>query len=143
MARTLSELEKKIQEKIRKALDENVAKAVKEEQSKVILEEVYPIYPEPKRYQRTFGLSNPKNMEHEMIDDNTVAIRSHYIDRENNDKNVGYVVATGEGYDHTGYGYAYELPRPFPEWTKEKLKQSKVHIEALKEGLKGQGVKVK
>lgn len=139
----MKELEKVLKEKIKEALNNEVATKVKEVQGQVVEEEVYTIYPEPQRYQRTGKLADPDEMVHEMLDGNTLAVRSDYIDSENNNKNVGYTVATGDGYDYTGFGYAYEQPRPFPEWTADRLNQNKEHVKALKDGLERQGIKVK
>lgn len=136
----LRDLEKKLEDKILSAMLKEVGEAVTKEGINQVEETVYSY--EPKVYERKKkdgGLSDERNWDREAIH-NGVKV---WNTRTENGRNIPEIIETGEGYEYTGYGYEYEEPRPFIENTRESLRRDKAHVEALKEGLKRQGIESK
>lgn len=155
-------LQAQLNKKIDDALTHEVFDKVVEDQGKIIYDEVYAM-PTSGRYQRRWddgGLLDP---------DNTVIVGGaasggvmeiENITRPNPYLNgvdpSGGMSSTPEGTttpklieygisSSTGYGYDWwdGKPRPFVEATRKHLRETKVHVRALKKGLQRQGVKVK
>ena len=133
----LAEIEKKLQSKIEDAMKKEVADAVIEEGKIQVDNTVYKAY-DPKQYERTGRLM--EEWESKGVE-NGVIVRNIRED-DITGKYIPEVIESGEGYDYSGYGYAYEEPRPFIENTKERLAKDKSHVKALGKGLERQGVKI-
>ena len=144
--------------KIDDALTNEVFAEVQDEEVASIYEEVYKSYT-PKMYRRRTqyeGLGDPDNIKIKggaAKDGKLVVINTTdpnpdgCIDgaKVTTGKDLPALVEFGQGhkfysYDFHGKG-GYMKPRPFTRKTLERLKQSKAHIAALKDGLKRQGVK--
>lgn len=136
-AKNLKELAKQIEYMTKKAIQRENSKVKKvaiETGKEHVQEDVYDAY-DPKVYPRTGQLKES------WVTENTQDGIVLYNTRRDGDKYIPEVVETGIGYDYTGYGYAYESPRPFIKNTKKDLENSKVR-DALKEDLKSLGINV-
>ena len=147
--KNLNDLYKFLETKISESLKDNVAKKSVKVMQETIKEEVYAEYT-PKMYDRHYydsGLIDEENIETKLLDKKTLSIRNI---REEDGKDIAYVVETGDGYDYlpplySPYdmkGRTYLQPRPFTKRTREKLKD-RLAKEALKEGLQQRGVDAK
>jgi len=136
-AKNLKELAKQIEDMAKKAMQRENSKVKKvaiETGKERVQEDVYNVY-EPKIYSRTGQLKES------WVAENTQDGVVLYNTRRDGDKYIPEVVETGIGYDYTGYGYAYESPRPFIKNTKRDLENGNVR-DALKEDLKSLGIDV-
>lgn len=125
------------QESIGKALSNNVAKVTKETMSRHVKDDVYKVYPDPTMYKRTGELANVDNIECNLINDSTLVVENV---RSDGDRNVAEIVETGKGYM---YDFRYSnVPRPFIENTREDLRSTGAHVDALVRGMKQQGIKL-
>ena len=135
--KSLTELAKYVNQKAKESLKDEVAPEVKKQLQDNVEEMIYSY--EPKQYKRTGQLKEQIDIQET---NEGVAIVPTYIDPDTNEyvpSNVEY----GEGYIYTGYGYAYEKPRPFVKTTKDDLRKSGQLTSTLKESLKGKGFYVK
>lgn len=135
--KSLSELEKYLNSKIQSALKNEVAETTIQTMQKHIESDVYAVY-EPKQYVRKGyqgGLSDPHNIEVEVIDDNTISVENIRFD---GDREVAQIVESGKGYQYK-FDY-YGVPRPFTENTREELKNTDQLKKSMKQGLKRQGI---
>lgn len=139
-AKNFKELEKLLKDKVSKSLQTNVVQTGRETMKDKINDVVYSVY-EPTMYVRQMddgGLTDDENILTTMVNETTLSIESHRMDR---DKNVSETVITGEGYD---YEFPYNgRPRDFVEATKEELINTRSHISAMYKGLRAQGLEVK
>lgn len=139
----LSQLQKYIEQQSSKVLKTEVANTVTQEMSDTIKEVEYPKY-EPTQYVRQMddgGLSDVRNMQVEVIDDNTIQITNERMD---GDRDVAKIFAEGIGYEWTK-SKIYNMqpfPRDFYADTVERLKQNQKHVAAFKNGMKRLGFNV-
>lgn len=143
--KTLNGLKKKIEACVNKALREEVTDAIREEQQKKIDERVYDVY-SPKRYERrdvNGGLIASETIEGE-VNKGTLVVSNNAPPNPYGGANAPYrvnlveVIETGAGAEYGNPG-----PRPFIQPTIDSLRASNKVEEALKVGLKKQGLKVK
>ena len=132
--KSLRDLFKALEQKIEKAVQEKVPDVVEREMQVQIYEKVYEAY-EPIAYERTYQLISPENIETTNVPGG-VSIRNV---REDEGKDVAYTVESGFGYSFPYIGMG---PRRFTEATRQSLKESGKHIEAVRKGLIEQGLKV-
>ena len=155
----LKEANRRIAAKIDEALDHEVADAVRSEEVETILDVVYGVYTTPVMYDRRGdfgGMADPYNIEHEVKNGKLVVVN-------NTDPNPGGVVdidqvttgkyldqlieyghdSSGGVYDFPKAGAKFMKPRPFTQKTMEHLDKNKAHVDALRDGLKRRGVKVR
>jgi glycyl-tRNA synthetase (class II) len=135
--KNLKELEKYINEQAKKALQNGkyVKNTVVETGKKHVDKDVYAVY-EPKQYERTGLLRESWDVENT---DDGIAV---FNTRTDGEKYIPEVIETGIGYDYSGYGYAYEKPRPFITNAREELRNSNTLKEAMKKDLKDAGFDV-
>ena len=153
ICKNLKELEKELYDRINVALDVEVADIVKEVMTDHIIQDVYYKY-NPAVYQRRYnngGLLDPENIIDTMCDDGELLVQNvtlgsdtYYIPNiektftsANADKFITPIIEYGQGYDVVDIE-----PRPFMQNTHDDLKQNHYHTEALKQGLKKQGLEV-
>lgn len=138
----LKELQSFLKSKINKSLIENVSPVVKETMHDSVDSIVYLEY-SPVVYERRMdkgGLSDISIMDDELISDGVLSVSNGQPD------SLVETVITGEGYTYhpwNGTRGAYEKPRDFISNTVETLKKTKRHVNALRDGLKKQGINVK
>ena len=138
----LKELQSFLKSKINKSLIENVSPVVIETMNDSVDSIVYSEY-SPVMYERRMdkgGLSDISIMDGELISDGVLSVSNGQPD------NLVETVITGDGYifhPWNGKRGAYEKPRDFISNTVETLKKTKRHVNALREGLKKQGINVK
>lgn len=134
--KNLKELKKYINEQAKKALQNGkyVKNTVIETGKKHVDKDVY--FYQPKQYERTGLLRESWDVENT---DDGIAV---FNTRTDGEKYIPQVIESGIGYDYTGYGYAYEKPRPFIAETRRELKDSNILKEAMKKDLKNAGFDV-
>lgn len=135
--KNLKELEKYINEQAKKALQNgnHVKNTVIKTGKKHVDKDVYFVYT-PKIYERTGLLRESWNVENT---DDGVAV---FNTRTDGEKYIPETIEYGINYDYSGYGYAYEQPRPFIAETRRELKDSNILKEAMKRDLKDAGFDV-
>lgn len=154
--KNMADLEKYLKAKINKSLQKEVFKKVKEVEQKNIDETVYDSYT-PSVYMRRdiqggliageniIGTVDSKTSTLSVI--NKTPANSEARDGATTDKNLSELIEFGHGYKNYGYDYgresAFVYPRPFTQNTIEELEQKKQHIQAMKDGLKKQGLDAK
>lgn len=157
----LAKANKQLMSKIDDAMTKEVFEEVRDEESATIYAEVYKVYT-PRIYRRRGeygGLGDPYNIEIEggaavggkmavvnMTDPNPGGCTSDAL--VTTGKNLPELVEYGDGYKFYSYdfpkrGAAFMGPRPFTAKTIEHLKRSRAHVNALKAGLRRQGINVK
>lgn len=138
MIKNIKDLEKEINKRINKAMKENVQKEAKKTMQEKIIDEVYLAY-EPSQYDRSYELLNAT--ETKMVNKNTLSLENT---RHDGNKDVAKIIESGTGYDweKSRIAQMQPFPRPFTEETKKSLENGKFK-QALKEGLKSQGLDVK
>jgi hypothetical protein len=137
--KTLAELEKYLNEKIRKSLANEVADVARETMSEHVMSDVYAKY-QPTQYQRTGDLY--KDVKTTMVDDTTLMVEDVAKDEETG-RLIAPIVNEGVGYEWKD-SKIYNMqpfPRPFVEETAKELENG-LAKEALKNGLKKQGLDV-
>lgn len=157
----LAKINKQLMPKVDDALTREVFAEVRNEEAATIQEVVYGVYT-PHRYRRrgkNGGLGDADNIQIKggtakggrLAVVNTTPPNPGGCGRTGMvtvDKSLPSLVEHGQGYHGHAYDFAqsggdYLSPRPFTAKTVERLKESKAHITALKDGLRRQGVKVK
>lgn len=152
---------KQLMSKIDDAMTKEVFEEVRDEESATIYAEVYKVYT-PRIYRRRGecgGLGDPHNIEIQggasvggkMVVINVTGPNPGGCTSDvavTTGKNLPELVEYGDGYKSYSYdfpkgGAAFMGPRPFTAKTIEHLKRSHVHVNALKAGLKRQGINVK
>jgi hypothetical protein len=138
----LKSLFARLNEDIAKSLKREVAKVAREAISETVIKETYEQYQssalEP--YERTGELANIKNMQVEIIDDNTISITN---ERYDGGVNVAEIVATGIGYSWKNSEiYNNPFPRNFYEGAMRRLDGNGKHIKAMEDGLIRMGYKL-
>ena len=159
IAEALKQANEKLKPKIDNALTKEVFEAVRETEAAVIPDVVYGAY-QPVIYQRRGqyeGLGDTYNIEIAggaarggvlTVVNTTEPNHGGVIDRDRvtTDKNLPLLVERGQGaggaYDFPRRGRGYMKPRPFTDKTIEALMITREHVEALKDGLRRQGVKI-
>lgn len=152
---------KQLMAKIDDAMTKEVFAEVRDEEAATIYAEVYKLYT-PRIYRRRGeygGLGDPYNIEIQggsaiggrmavvnMTAPNPGGCTSDAL--VTTGKNLPELVEYGDGYKFYSYdfpkrGAAFMGPRPFTAKTIERLKRSCAHVNALKAGLKRQGINVK
>ena len=159
----LNELEKELKKRINNALNSEVTDVVKDKMEDHIISDVYNVY-EPEIYIRRYtdgGLIDPNNIvayaDHGTLTVKNITLGDKYVGirhytatghtstpkvSKNYNKPIAGVIETGKGYDIHGWEYD-GVPRPFMTNTRDELKQSHLHIKALKQGLERQGLETK
>ena len=155
--KSLKDLEKYLQQQVNKSLEKNVTPVVKKIMIEQIEDTVYSAY-SPSEYKRRGqdeGLADPENIGGVMVGNTLEIINAtaanpdiyiHGVKYEsiNADDYLTPIIEYGQGYEfHSDDGDSgYEQPRPFIENSRETLRQTKVHVKALKKGLRESGIKV-
>jgi hypothetical protein len=137
--KSLADIEKYLNQKIKKSLSNEVADVARDTMSKHVMSDVYQAY-EPTQYQRTGDLY--KDISTAMKNDNTLEIENIARDEETG-RLIAPVVESGEGYEWEK-SRIYQMqpfPRPFVENTAKEL-ESGLAKEALADGLRKQGLDV-
>lgn len=146
-----SQIEVYLQEKLNDCLQKEVAETVKDELQSSISEVVYGAGTPTKYIRRGFGenggIADKSSMTTELVSSGVIKITPEA------ERNMNYKFA-GIGYDEKkslaenlveGYGnrqFWWNQSRDFVEEARENLKSGKAHIEALKDGLRKQGLEV-
>ena len=135
--KNLKELERYINEQAKKALQngKHVKNTVIETGKKHVDKDVYSVYT-PKIYERSGLLKESWDVENT---DDGIAV---FNTRTDSEKYIPETIEYGINYDYSGYGYAYEQPRPFIAETHKELKDSNILKEAMKKDLKDAGFDV-
>lgn len=156
LCKNLKELKKELKKRINLALDENVTDVIKDVMTDHIIQDVYDAY-EPVGYSRRFdndGLLDEENIVSTVNDNNELSVRNvttgsrYYTVNEkkytskNYNKPIARIIESGNGYDVHNWDYD-GVPRPFIKNTRDDLEQNHYHTEAMKQGLKKQGLDVK
>lgn len=142
----LKELERFLQKQINNALQNEVKNEVEETMRDHIQKDVYEAYTpystdgKTPHYERTYELL--RSIESNLIDNGVLSVENT---RHEGNRNIVSVIEYGQGYQ---WGYVRNLDeeigaRPFVSNTRRELEQTNKHVEALKKGLKRQGVDVK
>lgn len=168
ICKNLKELEKELYKRINIALDEDVADTVKDVMTDHIIQDVYDAWGEPRAYVRRYnqsgnaigspfddtdnlGLLNQENIISTMGDNGNLFVQNmtlgsrYYYDADgwhiskNAEQPIAGVIETGRGYDVLGD----TVPRPFIQNTHDDLEENHYHTQAMKQGLKKQGLEVK
>lgn len=133
----LKELAKHVEAKIQNAMKNEVAKEVIETEKRHIQSDVYAVY-SPTEYERTHQLIADESFVVREVEDG-ITVKNIRHD-EDTGKLIAPVLESGMGYD---WEFEFNgVPRPFTANTIEELKASQTHKEALKKGLKRQGIDV-
>lgn len=135
--KNLKELERYINEQAKKALQngKHVKNTVIETGKKHVDKDVYSVYT-PKIYERSGLLKESWDVKN--TDDGITVFNT----RTDGKKYIPETIEYGINYDYSGYGYAYEQPRPFIAETHKELKDSNILKEAMKKDLKDAGFDV-
>lgn len=158
----LEKANKQLMAKIDDAMTKEVFEEVQDEEAATIYSEVYKVYT-PRMYRNRFkygGLADPDNIEIRggaakdgvmvvvnMTEPNPGGCVDN--DRVTTGKDLPELVEYGDGYKFYSYDFPgngrgrYLKPRPFTAKTIEHLKESRAHVNALKAGLRRQGINVK
>ncbi|MEC0210239.1 hypothetical protein P4H70_14975 [Paenibacillus ehimensis] len=136
----LADLFKHINAQTSKALQDEVATTIKQQMHEVIEDVTYEQYT-PESYIRTHELSDTKNMEVTVIDNNTIQIINT---RHDGDRDVARIVAEGIGYSwqNSAIYRAQPFERNFYEDTINFLKHNGKHINSFKIGMKKRGIEI-
>lgn len=155
----LKSLFKHIEKNVAESMKDEVAETVKEVEQEAIENVVYDAYSgeHPWVYERRKddgGLSDKENM-HEVVTvvNGNVILSITNMTTGSQEPDL-YIAPLVEFGDNAGYGeyqykfnrdntaYQYLQPRPFTEATIENLRESGVHVIALKDSLKRKGFKI-
>ena len=126
----LNSLLKYVESEAKKVLKTNVAKVAVETMQKHVEKDVYEVYPNPIEYVRTGDLK--RDVQVEIATDDSIIVTNETI---HDNKYIPSIIETGVGYSAPPKGYAYEEPRPFVEETFKDLRDNKLALNAMKEGL--------
>lgn len=143
--KNLKELERFLQKQINNALQIEVKNEVEETMRSHIQKDVYEAYTpystdgKTPHYERTYELL--RSIKSNLVDNGVLCVENT---RHEGDRDIVSVIEYGRGYQ---WGYVRNLDeeigaRPFVANTKFELEQTNKHVEALKKGLKRQGVDV-
>lgn len=143
--KNLKELEKYLQKQINDALQNEVKKEVEETMRDHIQKDVYEAYTPystdgaTPHYERTYELL--RRIESNLVNGGVLSVENT---RHEGDRDIVSVIENGQGYQ---WGYVRNLDkeigeRPFVKNTRREIEQTNKHVEALKKGLKRQGVDV-
>jgi len=141
--KNIKSLEKHLKNKINNALLNEVADTIKDTESEQVDKIVYSY---PNKYYRRRGshgggLGDITNMTSEMVDDGVLAVKNrtppnpYYSHDALNGEFIDYAVEYGVDYDFLNPG-----ARPFIERTKDELRSNGELVNAMKKGLKRQGI---
>lgn len=133
----LNELASYINKLTKESLKSDVGETVKEKMQEHVEFDVYAVYPEPRRYERTGGLKRDIEVRETQ---NSVEIVPTRTDDGNY---IPSIIESGIGYKYSGYGLPYEQPRPFVENTRREIEETGLHVETLKKSLKSKGIDVR
>lgn len=127
---------------IGKSLKRDVSKVAAQAISETVIEETYEDYQsnalDP--YERTGALADIRNMQVEVLDDNTISITN---ERHDGNVDVAQIVATGIGYSwKESEMYKNPYARNFYEGAMRRLEANGNHKKALEDGLKRMGYKM-
>jgi hypothetical protein len=138
----LKQLEKYINSQIKESMDTEVNETVRRRLKENVIEEAYDKY-EPTQYERTGGLYQDRNIESDIVDTSEGVELSVRSTREEDGRDIAQIIESGKGYSWKNSRIAKSgQARPFHEKTHEDLERSGEHIEAMKRGLKQQGLDV-
>ncbi len=151
--KSLKELRKAVEKAIDNSLENEVFEVVRSEEIKSIETDVFAVYT-PKIYERRAfgGIDDEENITHDTVKNGTIKIENiTEFSQEYKTANEGPELATLIEYGHGGKNYYYDYPssddfcdpRPFISNTRERLKKSGKHKEALKIWLKRNNIKTK
>ena len=151
--KSLKELRKAVEKAIDNSLENEVFEVVRSEEIKSIETDVFAVYT-PKIYERRAfgGIDDEENITHDTVKNGTIKIENiTEFNEEYKTANEGPELAVLIEYGHGNKDYYYDYPssddfcdpRPFISNTRERLKKSGKHKEALKNGLKRINIKIK
>ncbi len=136
--RSFDDLFKYLNKEIKDVQKKEIAQKAVETMQSHVQKDVYDIYPDPKVYERTGDLK--KDIQIEITNDSNLILSNETY---HNGKYIPEIIESGKGYTYSGYGYAYEQPRPFVSETyKDFVKNGLLH-DAMRKGLKNKGLNVK
>ncbi len=158
---SIAQLKMHVDSKIATAM-KDVSEAIKDEQQNQIEKVVYRGYipgspdGEPWEYERRRedgGLADRDNMiENIIYTANGVELLVKNITKGSDDNfEIADLVEYGDGHNGKYYSFKYNRddtswkylsPRPFTKYTTMALERSRRHVEALRDGLRAQGIKV-
>ncbi|WP_127566596.1 hypothetical protein [Paenibacillus xylaniclasticus] len=130
------------------ALKREGAETVTKEMSETIKDVTYNEY-DPSEYVRRMdggGISDVRNYTVEIIGDNTISITNDATGADDDfGKPLDEIIVSGTGYTwkNSGIYKMQPYPRDFYSDTVERLKNNGKHVEAIRTGLKRQGVDVR
>jgi len=161
---TLKQLEDHINKLMRDALNVEVAKVVKDTEQEKVITEVYDKYKpsspdgEPWIYKRrgsSGGLADQRNMKHKVVSLGTANGLELSVENKTNGKDdkvqISDLIEYGDGYNGLEYDWKdnrddtadqYLQARPFQQKTVQELEQTNEHVEAMRKGLRRQGLDV-
>ena len=159
---SLSALYAALQAKINIALENEVKSEVSKIMVEQIQETVYDTYSpntnaEDYYHRRSNedALGDPSNIGGIVINDvlevynaavtnPDIYVHGELYQSQNEGDYLAPIIEYGQGYDFNSKNgdLGYEQPRPFIENSRETLRQTKVHVKALKKGLRESGIKV-
>jgi hypothetical protein len=163
--RNINDLNKFLESKIKNTLINEVAVVAKKVEQKNIQATVYDAY-DPIVYERRMhqgGLIDDRNMEAKLIGNDTLEIKNitppnpkKFEPKGHSDVQEGATLSgdldkliegghgsNGLHYEYVVPGAAYLNPRSFTKNTINDLKENKQHVEAMKIGLRKQGLDIK
>ena len=151
--KSLKELRKVVEKAIDNSLENEVFETARSEEIKSIETDVFEVYT-PAMYERrdADGIDDEKNIVHDAVKNGTIKIENiTEFNPEYKTANLGAGLPVLIEYGHGGKHYYYDYPcsdefcdpRPFIANTRERLKKSGKHKEALKNGLIRNHVKSK
>lgn len=138
-----------LQQSVNESLVEDVVPVVKDVMQAEVQNTVYSAY-QPKVYPRRYengGLIDEDNYHAELVENGTVAITNdtpiNGIYGGDDSMSLTEQIIEGKGYTYGNGTEPYAQPRDFMEATREDLRQTNAHVEALKVGLAKRGFEVK
>lgn len=138
-----------LQQDINESLVKDVVPVVEETMQAEVQNTVYSVY-QPKMYDRRLndgGLLDMGNYHSKLIEDGTVTITNDTPINEiyggDDSMSLTEQIIEGKGYIYGDGTEPYAQPRDFMEATREDLRQTNAHVEALKAGLSKRGYEIK
>ena len=138
------DFELELNSKLEQVLQNEVTKDVAEKIVDQVYEQVYDAYPPPeypKYYERRYGdqgLGDVNEVEAEVIDKNTVNIRDRAETKVRSNRELDDLIVNGYG----DMAKVWNSPRDIYGSTIEILENSDTIVNAVKKGLKNQGVEI-
>ena len=149
--KSLKELRSYIEKCIDDSLENEVLETVKKIEINHVDEDVFDVY-SPSAYERrsTLGIDDPDNIVGNITQNGVLEVENiteFNPEYESDNTGFGLPLLIEYGQEKSGYFYDYASsdkftsPRPFTENTIQEIKNSKLHIDALKQGIKRNKIK--